>query len=444
MRVFWVGDNSGTLNWGRAASIALRQMLEESFSLSGRVTGDMFDARCARAAYIGTLLPSRYTDYYRWALEHRTRWPVSWYVTIEEACGATDFISEDPAVSVDRLLRNQHRYPEFRAICREAKAADLILVDGDGDIIFTTPPRRQTLFLLAMIELAVRLGKPVFLVNSMISDSPETGSNLATLQSARRLFSSCNAVVLRDPESLEYVQQHMPGVRASVLPDSLFTWFPIYQQNDSRPPRNGDFFLPYPEDIEFRGKLDFSLPYICIGGGALAASHPGQATESYVRLTKALLGLGYPVYLTENDAPDSFLRRVAAETGAGLVPANSPILACGSVLAHAELFVSGRYHPSIFASLGGTPCICLGSHAHKMNSFCRIMEYEAQPFFSGMPGDEETAAIVETARKLLDGGNALRQKIRNVAQERCREAKTLPAFLQAQMIQAEPAVQMRG
>src|SRR5690348_2661795 len=220
MRVFWVGDNSGTLNWGRAASIALRQMLEESFSLSGRVTGDMFDARCARAAYIGTLLPSRYTDYYRWALEHRSRWPVSWYVAIEEACGATDFISENPAVSVDRLLRNQHRYPEFRAICSAAKAADLIVVDGDGDIIFTTPQRRQTLFLLAMIELAVRLGKPVFIVNSMVSDCPETGSNLATLQSARRLFSSCNAVVLRDLESLDYVQQHMPGVRASVLPDS--------------------------------------------------------------------------------------------------------------------------------------------------------------------------------------------------------------------------------
>ena len=38
-------------------------------------------------------------------------------------------------------------------------------------------PRRadQTLFLLAMIELGIRLKKPVFLVNSMISDCPSDG-----------------------------------------------------------------------------------------------------------------------------------------------------------------------------------------------------------------------------------------------------------------------------
>ena len=50
--------------------------------------------------------------------------------------------------------------------------ADLLVLDGDGDIIFSTPPRRATLFLLAMIELGIRLKKPVFLVNSMISDCP--------------------------------------------------------------------------------------------------------------------------------------------------------------------------------------------------------------------------------------------------------------------------------
>ncbi len=444
LHLFWVGDNSAGLNWGRGASIALRQMLETQFSVVGRVIGNMFDARTAPAVYIGTLLPTRYIRYYRRALKYADRWPISWYIALEKAFGATDVVSENPAVTVDRLLRNRHRHSEFQAICSHAEAADLIVIDGDGDIVFTSPPRRQTLFLLAMIELGIRLGKPVFLVNSMISDCPETGRNLSTMQTASRLFSQCRAVALRDPESMEYVRTDMPGVCASLIPDSLFTWFPIYRQENSRPPLNGDFIFPYPEETELWGKLDFSLPYICIGGGALAASHPDEATERYVHLTRALLALGFPVYLTENDTPDSFLRRVAAETGVGLIPAKAPILACGSVLAHAALFISGRYHPSILASLGGTPCICLESHAHKMASFSTIMEYDSPQIFSGLPGDQEIDAIVATARSLIADGELLRQRIRAIAQKRCREASSLPGFLQQNMLSPELALQTKG
>ena len=79
--------------------------------------------------------------------------------------------------------------------------------------------------------------------------------------------------------------------------------------------------------------------------------------------------LGYRVYLTENDSPDSFLQQ--SRQGEGMLASfrwMRPFSMCGAVLAHARLFISGRYHPSIFASLGGTPCIFLESHAHKMSS----------------------------------------------------------------------------
>ena len=97
-----------------------------------------------------------------------------------------------------------------------------MVLDGDGDIIFSTPPRRTTLFLLAMIELGLRLKKPVFLVNSMISDCPLTGRNETTLAAARRLFAQCRAVTLRDPESLEYVQKEMPEANGQPYPRFAF------------------------------------------------------------------------------------------------------------------------------------------------------------------------------------------------------------------------------
>jgi polysaccharide pyruvyl transferase WcaK-like protein len=225
----------------------------------------------------------------------------------------------------------------------------------------------------------------------------------------------------------------MPETNSSLIPDSLFAWLPLYESESSRPPLNGDFLLPHPEKDEYWGKLDFSQPYICIGGGALASSQPERSVECYGRLIDAIRQLGYQVYLTENDLPDSFLQQVAREKGVGIVPADAPILLCGAVLAHARLFISGRYHPSIFASLGGTPCIFLGSHAHKMGSLSRVLEYDVQREFNAFPNDSDIAEIVSTAKQYLDQGETLRARIRQVARLRSDEATQLPAFLQRHM-----------
>jgi polysaccharide pyruvyl transferase WcaK-like protein len=429
-RAVFVGDNRTGVNWGRGASLALRQLLEGTFEISACIGGEQFVLDTAEAGYVGTLLPARYYGLFRQLLRRRRRRPFAWYLRFEEWCGAKDFIADDPAVSIDRLLASKHRYPALARIYEETRAADLIVIDGDGDIILSTPPRRHTLFLLAMMELGVRLGKPVFLVNSMISDCPRTGRNEATLAAARRLFARCAAVAMRDPQSLEYVRKEMPAVRATLIPDSLFTWFPVYVRDDSYPPLNGDFLVPYPEDVTLFGKLDFSEPYICIGGGAMAGTEPERAASSYGRLVDAIRELGYRVYLTENDVPDSFLRTVAREKGVGLIPVNAPILLCGAVLAHARLFISGRYHPTIFASLGGTACIFLGTHAHKMGSLSRLLEYEVQQEFPAFPSEADVDGIVALARKYLGQGEALRKTIRKVAEVRCDEAMFLPAFLQ--------------
>jgi polysaccharide pyruvyl transferase WcaK-like protein len=433
MKAFFVGDNRTSVNWGRGASIALGQVLAALFEITGRVTGDMFDLSTAEAGYVGTVMPPRYYRHFRYLLPRRWRRPVAWYFEVERLFGAKDFIAEDPAVSIDNLLAHKGRYPALARIYDQAAEADMLVVDGDGDIIFSMPPRRQTLFLLAMIELGIRLKKPAFLVNSMISDCPLTGRNNTTLAAAKRLLPQCRAVCLRDPESLEYVQNEMPETNSSLIPDSLFAWFSLYASDSSYPPLNGDFLLPHPEQDEYWGKLDFSQPYICIGGGALVGSQPDRSVQCYGRLVDAIKQLGYRVYLTENDLPDSFLQRVAREKDVGIVPADAPILLCGAVLAHARLFISGRYHPSIFASLGGTPCIFLESHAHKMGSLSRVLEYDIHREFNAFPNDSDITEIASLARKYLDQGETLRARIKQVAKLRSDEATQLPAFLQRHM-----------
>ena len=434
VKVFYIGDNRTSPNWGRGASIALAQLLSGSFQLTGRVTGDYFQLGATTLGYVNTLMPLRFSWLFLYLLRNQSRRKAfGWYIKLERFFGARDFIAENPAESVDNLLAHKHRHPALAQIFDQAKVADLLVLDGDGDIIFTTPPRRETLFLLAMIELGVRLKKRVFLVNSMISDCPLTGRNQKTLATARNLFAQCQAVALRDPESLEYVQKEMSGVNCCYIPDSLFAWFPLYQEPTAKPPANGDFLLPHPEKDEYWGKLDFSKPYMCIGGGALVASQAERSIECYRRLVDAVKELGYCVYLTENCQADSFLQKVASEKDVGIIPVNAPILMCGAVLAGARLFISGRYHPSILASLGGTPCIFLGSHAHKMGSLARVLEYEDGRQFSAFPGESEIADIVAMSRKYLAQGEGLRARIREVARLRCEEASQLPVFIKRQM-----------
>jgi polysaccharide pyruvyl transferase WcaK-like protein len=429
IKVFFVGDNRTNLNWGRGASIALGQLLTTSFEITGSVAGELFDLSMAEVGYVGTLMPPRHYQVFRHLLLRRKRRLFSWYIKLEELFGAHDFIDSNPSVSVDNLLAHKHRHYALERMFVQASNADIFVVDGDGDIIFSTPPRRQTLFLLAMIELGIRLSKPVFLVNSMISDCPISGRNENTLAAARKLFGQCRAVLMRDPESLEYVQKEMSQTNPILVPDSLFAWQPVYADSSSRPPSNGDFLIPFPEKLEYLGNLDFSVPYLCIGGGALAAQNPEKSVQCYSQLVDAIKELGYRVYLTENDLPDSFLRRVAREKNVGIIPVDTPIMSCGAVLAHARLFISGRYHPSIFASLGGTPCIFMGSHAHKMGSLARVLEYEFQHQFDAFPSDAEIVEIVSTARNYLKQGETLRNKIRAVAKSRCDEAMSLPAIL---------------
>jgi polysaccharide pyruvyl transferase WcaK-like protein len=382
-------------------------------------------------------MPARFYGFFRRFLVNRHRRKIAkWYMMMEESLGARDFIDEDPAVSVANIISQKAKYVALAEIYNGVNEADVIIVDGDGDIIFSTPPRRETLFLLAMIELGIQLKKDVVLVNSMISDCPMTGRNLGTVAAAKRLLTQCSAVALRDPVSFDFVRAEMPGVTARYIPDSLFWWYSLYNRPTAKPPANGDFLLPFPERLDYWGMLDFSQPYICIGGGALAASQPARAIGSYVQLVQKIKELGLKVYLAENDAPDSFLHFVAAETNVAVIPVAAPILMCGAVLASASLFISGRYHPSILASLGGTPCIFLDSHAHKMSSLAKVLGYESDVHFSTFPEESDISGIVELARRYLDLGESFRAKIRDASRMRYDEVGQLPNYILRQLIQA--------
>jgi hypothetical protein len=436
-----VGDNSSNQNWGgRAASIALYRLLERKFEFTGTILGSAFLLPDAGFGFVQTLLPARYNWLYLNlnARRHRRR-TFDCYIRIEEFFGARDFIASDPAETVQNILKHRHKHPRIDEIYQKAVAADVLIINGEGDIVLTSPPRREALFLLGMAALGLHLQKRVVFINSMISDCPLSGRNNETVEFLRGILSRCDVVTLRDRQSFKYVAEVMPEVQCHLVPDSLFAWFSMVQENRLAVPANGDFILPFPDSNHNFGKLDFSKPYICLGGSALAARDHAKSSEYFIRLLLKLQNLGYPVYLVETCSGDAFLQTVAARTGAGLVPVNTAVLMGAAILGNARLFVSGRYHPTIMASLGGTPSIFLQSSAHKMHSLQDVLEYEQIREFSISPSLAELDAIVSLGQHYLKRGEELRKNITSVARRRCDETLRLPGLLLEQMSPARTA-----
>jgi polysaccharide pyruvyl transferase WcaK-like protein len=414
--------------------MALLNMLSAKFQISGIISGNIFLLEKAGFGYVNTLMPPRYNWIFLYLLSNRQRRKVfDFYIRLEKWLGAKDFIAHDPAETVENILRFKSKVEEIQDIYEKVQYADVIVIHGEGDLVFTTPPRRTALFLLGIAELGLHLNKKVVVANTMISDCPSKGRNFETLEFARRTLSRCDAVIVRDYQSLEYANTEMPAANCSLVPDSLFTWFPIMDKSGAEIPANGDFIISYPENKHSFGRLDFSKPYICIGGSAIAGANREKSIKHFTMLLSKILELGYPVYLAETCVGDSFLQTIAENEGVGLIPGNTAIFMSAAILANAMLFVSGRYHPSILASLGGTPCIFLGSSAHKMHSLQGLLEYEYIREFPVHPSSEEMNEILELAKTYLHQGENLRERIKATAWKRYTEAIKLPEVIMQQI-----------
>lgn len=99
------------------------------------------------------------------------------------------------------------------------------------------------------------------------------------------------------------------------------------------------------------------------------------------------------------------------------------------ILANARAFVSGRYHPAILASLGGTPCVFMASNSHKTKSLQELLKYENVVEYPVLPSDEEIMSIVQDTSIVIQGGDETRDKIRNRAKELCDNAQTISELI---------------
>lgn len=427
-RVLLVSDNRDNANWGsRATTMALLELMAAAgLSPSDRVLDGEVRSRVALAdgPVAGRLLR-------RPALARlagaglarggRTRLSL-------ERLGVRDAVSDDPAETV-RRWRRSGREPLAEWIAR-VERADAVVVNGEGSMIFTTPSRLEQRFHLAVMQLAHEADVPFAYVNALVADPANGPRNAATVAATQRLLPQASLVTTRDPWSQAFLHEVAPEVASVYVPDSVFAWKGrVGRGRDllARP----EYLTPFHDRPDRLGTWDFQRPYICVGGSSEAAKEPKRAAASYQRLLQALPELGYPVVVTVSSTGDAFLEELAHELGLPLVPADTNVMVATEILAHAELVVTGRYHPAILAGLGGVPGVLLGADSHKTASVQQMLGYPDIHVFAEQPTAADVSAILQRARRVLAERQRWQEAIETALALRAAEARRLTGHLES-------------
>ncbi len=430
MKLLLVDDNRDHTNWGgRATSIALTRLLsgaghDVAATVANREVHTVVavsESPVLRRALRAAPLRRQATFY----LEHGVR-----IRRLLTELGLRDVIGNDPAASAQRLLKHRRDHPLLASLYERVIEADAVVVNGEGSMIFKAQPRRELAFQLAMLALAEALGKPAYYLNAVVSDAPGGVRNAETYAAALRRLERCARVSVRDPHSLELLRASGYFVPASLVPDALFSWYP-----ERLSPAHAKYLaypqalIPHPEN-EAHLRWDFSKPYLCVAGSSHAATDQARAEACYGALVESLKVLGLPLYLIESCTGDRFLHRVGARAGVPVIPVATNVFAGGLILAGARALVTGRYHPAILASLGGTPCVFLGSDSHKTRSLQALLGYATREEASAFPTPGDVAQVCERTREALETPTR-RGHILQAVTHRAAEARRVAELLDA-------------
>ena len=419
--ILLVCDNRDSKNWGcRSTSIALGQILSHFGDVI--TTSRLLAAKPRRIPPVrGIFKTNRYFDA-AINLALQSKIIKSFYRAIG---GRADFIVIDPEGSVDLFLFAIKRADNvLHSLKMKFEKADVVVINGEGSLIFRTPPRRDLNFQLFAVELARRFDKPVHYVNAMASDCPTSEINRNVEKAVLSTLNKCTSVSTRDPVSQKRLND-MGVKNVNWYPDALFAWRKRYGFfSGSQSPLNvPELFEGWPEsDRVFTDQYNWPESYICISG---ASRPPGVSPQKWVVFFERLLNrikneINVDLVVVDPYG-DDFLEGIAARLGALYVPPTTNIFVGAYILARAKGYVSGRYHPSIMASLGGTPCSFLECNSHKTKSLQFVLEYENPVVFSFDSSDQNIAQIVEDISDKMKLGDDFRQHLMGITANRAKE-----------------------
>lgn len=433
MRIVYVGDNRVRGNFGcRATSTALSQLIEKKHEIVGVISGKYTNTDCGDLFFYQyypgfvykCISKIKYWSFLRTGLYYFHRLLKGhkfWFSNF-------DFISYDFDKSIYNLKKCLPANDYLKELDLDQYDFDALVVNGEGSFIFAELPWRECLVEAMLMHWALKKGKKVYFLNAMLSNDPYSKQNMITIRKVKEIFNKCNVVQVREYVSYEYAKKYFSDANIKLRPDALFTWYKYI--NDGFSVSDGKYFIgPTGADNLSFSQFNFSQEYLCVSGSSsvgLASRDKKEIVKIYSDLVSKIKNkFNINVFLIQVCEGDEFLKDVSKIVKVPLIPMDTPILAAAKILANARVYISGRYHPAIMASLGGTPCVFMSSNSHKTYSIQKLLQYDDIHEYSVLPDSNEIEKIINEAWDKVILGDKLRCKIINRSAELSREAETI-------------------
>jgi hypothetical protein len=285
------------------------------------------------------------------------------------------------SIAAVKLLKRRAKYSErVKNVLEAIDGSDAIFINGEGSMIFTTPPRPDLKVQIMLLAYASSVGVDNYYVNAMVSPCPLTGVNQASVDESLRVLESCENVFVRDPVSFEFLADlGYKSSNASMVPDALFGWADTHSSVIKTQPVF-EVMSGMPEGRHWSNQPSDSEPYLCLSGASIP---PGSDRlgwiEEFGKLQAGLQASFGKTVIMVPDVGDDFLGGIAEKSGSWIAGPDFNVFGAASILSHAQTYVSGRYHPSIMAALGGTPLVHFGSNSHKCSGLRQLLGLKSGP-----------------------------------------------------------------
>lgn len=332
------------------------------------------------------------------------------------------FIQIDIQGTIFDFISTVELYPViYQQMETKLRDAGMLVINGEGSFIFTNPRRKDLYVFCVLMYICIKANIPFCVVNAMMSAGNDGVVDKNLYSEVIFFLKRARHVVVRDPYSLELIERDVP--QACFLPDALFSEYEYAKHTNS----NHNYCA---NAMQYMG-LKETDRYVILSGNSEAAHFCITALETFDTLVNKILDClrkksGLKLVLVQCCKGDGFLLEIGKRYNLPVVPVETDIKVLGYIFQNAECFISGRYHPSILASLGGTPCIFMGSNSHKTKSIQTVLEMQNVKEFSALPSSTECQEICDTLNDLIQTKyKNLRNEIRAVSQKNGREALRL-------------------
>lgn len=432
MKIVYVGDNRNRYNFGcRATSTALSMLLSRDNEIVGRVYGNYTNEDAKNLFFRRWISSSMYEKLGsngKWNALKEIICPLSYYAHKKRvSLTKLDFISYDFEKSIQNLIKCIPANPILKECDLRQYDFDALVVNGEGSFIFSSTPWRESVVESMLMYWAKKMGKKVFLLNAMLSDMPGEPTNMGSINALQDLFNKIDLICVREYDSLEYAKKYFPNANIDIAPDALFSWYSMIC--DDFTVGKGNYLNgKNGATDESYFNIDLTKPYVCISGSSssLISRDKNQTIKAYCELVQTVQkATGLDVYLVQVCDGDSFLIDVAKITRCMYFSVDTPIILAGKILANSMVYITGRYHPAILASLGGTPCIFMGSNSHKTNSIQKLLRYKEINEYCEVPSPNDIANIVSRTKYYLENNDSIRKEIQKVVKELSKHAEEM-------------------